>query len=70
MSQSPLDAAASGGLFVGRAWNPDVAGPSIVTLRDGSLVDITSAEAPTLSALLERADAADFVRTASICRAL
>jgi fumarylacetoacetate (FAA) hydrolase family protein len=65
MSQSPLDAAASGGLFVGRAWNPDVAGPSIVTLRDGSLVDITSAEAPTLSALLERADAADFVRTAS-----
>lgn len=65
MSQSPLDAAASGGLFVGRAWNPDVAGPSIVTLRDGTLVDITSAEAPTLSALLERADAADFVRTAS-----
>ncbi|MBB3443739.1 fumarylacetoacetate hydrolase family protein [Rhizobium sp. BK379] len=65
MSQSPLDAAASGGLFVGRAWNPDVAGPSIVTLRDGSLVDITSPEAPTLSALLERADAADFVRTAS-----
>ncbi|MBB3562623.1 fumarylacetoacetate (FAA) hydrolase family protein [Rhizobium sp. BK512] len=65
MSQSPLDGAASGGLFVGRAWNPDVAGPSIVTLRDGSLVDITSAEAPTLSALLERADAADFVRTAS-----
>ncbi len=65
MSQSPLDAAASGGLFVGRAWNPDVAGPSIVTLRDGSLVDITSAEAPTLSALLERADAADFVRAAT-----
>ncbi|GAA3072047.1 fumarylacetoacetate hydrolase family protein [Rhizobium viscosum] len=65
MSQSPLDAAASGGLFVGRAWNPDVAGPSIVTLRDGTLVDITSAETPTLSALLERADAADFVRTAA-----
>lgn len=65
MSQSPLDAAASGGLFVGRVWNPDVAGPSIVTLRDGALVDITSAEAPTLSALLERADAADFVRIAT-----
>ncbi len=64
MSQSPLDAAASGGLFVGRAWNPDVAGPSIVTLRDGTLVDISSAETPTLSALLERTDAADFVRTA------
>ncbi|MGR9173590.1 fumarylacetoacetate hydrolase family protein [Rhizobiales bacterium] len=65
MSQSPLDAAASGGLFVGRVWNPDVAGPSIVTLRDGALVDITSTDAPTLSALLERADAADFVRAAS-----
>ncbi|EJJ29890.1 fumarylacetoacetate hydrolase family protein [Rhizobium sp. CF142] len=65
MSQSLLDAAASGGLFVGRVWNPDVAGPSIVTLRDGALVDVTSAEAPTLSALLERADAAEFVRAAS-----
>ena len=62
MSHFPLDAAASGGLFVGRAWNPEVAGPSIVTLRDGALIDITSAEAPTLSALLERADAAEFVR--------
>jgi fumarylacetoacetate (FAA) hydrolase family protein len=65
MSHSPLDATASGGLFVGRAWNPDVVGPSIVTLRDGALVDITSAEAPTLSALLERADAAEFVRAAT-----
>jgi len=65
MSQSPFDAAASGGLFVGRVWNPDVTGPSIVTLRDGALVDITSAEAPTLSALLERSDAAEFVRAAS-----
>lgn len=65
MSHSPLDAAASGGLFVGRVWNPEVAGPSIVTLRDGALVDITSPAAPTLSALLERADAAEFVRTAA-----
>ncbi|MDR6665833.1 fumarylacetoacetate hydrolase family protein [Rhizobium sp. 1399] len=65
MSHSPLDATASGGLFVGRAWNPDVVGPSTVTLRDGALVDITSAEAPTLSALLERADAAEFVRAAT-----
>jgi fumarylacetoacetate (FAA) hydrolase family protein len=65
MSHSPLDATASGGLFVGRAWNPDVVGPSVVTLRDGALVDITSADAPTLSALLERADAAEFVRAAT-----
>jgi fumarylacetoacetate (FAA) hydrolase family protein len=65
MSHSPLDATASGGLFVGRAWNPNVVGPSVVTLRDGALVDITSPEAPTLSALLERADAAEFVRAAA-----
>ncbi|MBB3593439.1 fumarylacetoacetate (FAA) hydrolase family protein [Rhizobium sp. BK529] len=65
MSHSPLDAAALGGLFVGRTWNPEVAGPSIVTLRDGALVDISSSATPTLSALLERADAAEFVRGAA-----
>ncbi|MGO7586569.1 fumarylacetoacetate hydrolase family protein [Rhizobium ruizarguesonis] len=65
MSQALLDVAASDGLFVGRIWNPEVAGPSIVTSREGTLVDITSREAPTLSALLERQDAAGFVRAAS-----
>ncbi|NEJ19152.1 fumarylacetoacetate hydrolase [Rhizobium leguminosarum] len=65
MSQALLDVAASDGLFVGRVWNPEVAGPSIVTSREGVLVDITSREAPTLSALLERQDAAGFVRAAS-----
>ncbi|TAU44383.1 fumarylacetoacetate hydrolase (plasmid) [Rhizobium leguminosarum] len=65
MSQALLDVAASDGLFVGRIWNPEVEGPSIVTLREGMLVDITSREAPTLSALLERQDAAAFVRAAS-----
>ncbi|MGR9424845.1 fumarylacetoacetate hydrolase family protein [Rhizobium leguminosarum] len=65
MSQALLDVAASDGLFVGRIWNPEVEGPSIVTLREGTLLDITSREAPTLSALLERQDAAAFVRAAS-----
>ncbi|RWX16597.1 fumarylacetoacetate hydrolase [Rhizobium leguminosarum] len=65
MSQALLDVAASDGLFVGRIWNPEVEGPSIVTLREGMLVDITSREAPTLSALLERQNAAAFVRAAS-----
>ncbi|MGZ2385020.1 fumarylacetoacetate (FAA) hydrolase family protein [Rhizobium brockwellii] len=65
MSQALLDVAASDGLFVGRIWNPEVEGPSIVTLSEGMLVDITSREAPTLSALLERSDAAAFVRAAS-----
>ncbi len=59
-----LDAAASAGLFVGRVWNPKVSGPSIVTIRDGQLIDITSRDAPTLSALLERDDPAAFVRAA------
>ncbi len=65
MSQALLDVAASDGLFVGRVWNPEVAGPSIVTSRESVLVDITSREAPTLSALFERQDAAGFVRAAS-----
>ncbi|PDT28583.1 fumarylacetoacetate hydrolase [Rhizobium sp. L9] len=65
MSHPLLDAAACGGIFVGRVWNPEVAGPSIVTLRDGMLIDITSHEAPTLSALVESQNAAGFVRAAS-----
>ncbi|OWV89418.1 fumarylacetoacetate hydrolase [Rhizobium sp. N122] len=65
MTHPLLDAAASAGLFVGRVWSPEAAGPSIVTLREGMLVDITSRDAPTLSALLEREDAAGFVRAAS-----
>ncbi|MBB4574748.1 fumarylacetoacetate hydrolase family protein [Rhizobium lentis] len=64
MSHPLLDAAASAGLFVGRVWSPEASGPSIVTLRDGMLVDITSRDAPTLSALLEKQDAAGFVRAA------
>ncbi|WP_049735248.1 fumarylacetoacetate hydrolase family protein [Rhizobium ecuadorense] len=64
MSHPLLDAAASGGLFVGRVWSPEVGGPSVVVLREGALVDITSRETPTLSALLEKEDAAGFVRTA------
>ncbi|AXA44350.1 fumarylacetoacetate hydrolase family protein [Rhizobium leguminosarum] len=65
MSHALLDVAASDGLFVGRIWNPEAEGPSIVTLREGVLIDITSREASTLSALLERQDAAAFVRAAS-----
>ncbi len=64
MSYALLDSAAAGGLLVGRAWNPGVQGPSIVVVRDGQLVDITSKAAPTLSALLEQADPAAFVRAA------
>jgi fumarylacetoacetate (FAA) hydrolase family protein len=49
------------GLFVGRVWRPGL-GPSVVVLRGGRLIDVTSREAPTVSALLEREDAAEVVR--------
>ena len=64
MSYNLLDSAAAGGLFVGRAWNPGVQGPSVVVVRDGQVVDITSKAVPTLSALLEQADAAAVARSA------
>ena len=49
--------------LVGRVWNPDVAGPSLVRVDDGKLFDITSAEAPTMRDLLELDDPADFLRS-------
>ncbi|QFY62681.1 fumarylacetoacetate hydrolase family protein (plasmid) [Rhizobium grahamii] len=64
MSDSLLDSAASGGLFIGRAWNPAVQGPSVVTIRDGELIDITSPAVPTVSGLLEQSDPAGVVRSA------
>jgi fumarylacetoacetate (FAA) hydrolase family protein len=55
----PHDAAQA--LLVGRAWLPDAGGPALVAVRDGALFDI-SRLAPTMSALLERPDAAAAVR--------
>ena len=52
------------GLWLGRVWRPEVAGPSLVTLRDGALVDVTSAAAPTVSALLDRDDPAAWLAAA------
>lgn len=48
------------GTFVGRLWNPSVAGPCLVAVRDGQLVDITCRATPTMSDLLEREDAAEY----------
>ncbi|RMI42857.1 fumarylacetoacetate hydrolase family protein [Streptomyces triticirhizae] len=50
-------------VLVGRVWDPAVAGPCVVTLRGDRLVDLTP-QAPTVSELLERPDAAAFVRAA------
>lgn len=51
-----------GGAFVGRVWNPAAGGPSVVTLREGSVIDITSRDAPTVSEICAMADPAAFVR--------
>ena len=49
-------------VLVGRAWLPgEGGGPTLVTVRQGALVDI-SPLAPTMAALLERPDAAEAVR--------
>ncbi|APG90104.1 fumarylacetoacetate hydrolase family protein [Sinorhizobium americanum] len=53
------------GTFVGRAWRPDVDGPSLVTVRAGELIDITSKAVPTMRDLLELPDPVAHVRSAS-----
>jgi fumarylacetoacetate (FAA) hydrolase family protein len=50
----------SEGSFVGRIWEPHV-GPTLVHVKDGSIFDITSAEAPTMRDLLEPNDTLDFI---------
>jgi fumarylacetoacetate (FAA) hydrolase family protein len=58
----PRDAAQA--LLVGRVWVPGVhGGPTLVTVRDGDLFDISTVAA-TMADLLDRADAADAVRNA------
>ncbi|KPQ23277.1 MAG: Fumarylacetoacetate (FAA) hydrolase family protein [Halomonas sp. HL-48] len=49
-------------LLVGRVWQ-DETGPSLVTVKNGQVIDIT-AFGPTMADLLERDDAQDIVRRA------
>jgi len=58
----PADSASA--VLLGRAWRPDVAGPALVTVRGGELVDL-SAHAATLAELLDRPDVLDVARNAS-----
>ena len=51
----------SGASLVGRIWNPDADGPSLVCVTDGQLLDITSAAVPTMRDLLELDDPASFI---------
>lgn len=49
------------GCFVGRVWRPDIAGPAIVTVRDGVVYDITSRDFPTVGDLLETGEPSEIV---------
>lgn len=60
MTSPKLD---SGGLWLGRIERAGI-GPSIVTLRDGQVFDITCKTAPTVRDVLERDDAPDYLRNA------
>ena len=50
--------------LLGRAWLPAVDGPSVVTVRDGIVIDITSAKAPTVRDVCEMPDPAAYVAAA------
>lgn len=56
-----LDDDARSGTLVGRAWRPDYAGPSLVTLRGALLVDVTTAAVPTMRDLFEQEDPAGWL---------
>ena len=51
------------GAWIGRAFVPET-GPCVVTVRDGSVIDLTSRAAPTVRDVCEMEDAAEFVRSA------
>ncbi|MGR3662616.1 MAG: fumarylacetoacetate hydrolase family protein [Paracoccaceae bacterium] len=52
------------GTFVGRVWNPAVSGPSVVTLREGRVIDITNVTAPMVRDICEMEDPAAYVKSA------
>ena len=58
----PDDAAQAA--LAGRVWRPDVAGPSVVAVRDGELFDVSRAF-PTMRDLCETADPAAALRGAA-----
>lgn len=54
----------SSGTLLGRVWKPDVVGPSVVTIRDGRILDITSKDAPMVRDICEMGDPAGYVAQA------
>jgi fumarylacetoacetate (FAA) hydrolase family protein len=53
-----------GGTWLGRVWLPEVAGPAVVTVRDGHVYDITSKTAPLVRDICEMPDPATYSKTA------
>lgn len=51
-------------LLLGRIWDPSVAGPCVVTVRDGVVFDVTSRAAPLVRDICEMADPAGYLRSA------
>jgi fumarylacetoacetate (FAA) hydrolase family protein len=49
------------GTYLGRAKAPGTAHPSVVTIRDGAIVDVTSRTAPTVRDICEMPDPAAYV---------
>jgi fumarylacetoacetate (FAA) hydrolase family protein len=56
-----IDGLDPSGHYIGRVWRAGV-GPSIVAVRDGQLIDITTPAAPTMRDLLEQDDVVGFVQ--------
>lgn len=52
------------GTLLGRVWSPRDLGPSVVTLREGRVIDITSAIAPLVRDICEMEDPAGYVASA------
>lgn len=60
-----LDEAALAGCLVGRVWNPEVSGPSVVIIRDGNVLDITAKQAPMVRDICEMVNPAEYIGNAS-----
>lgn len=52
------------GTYLGRVWDPQAQGPSVVTIRDGHVFDITAKTAPTTRDICEMDDPAGYVKSA------
>jgi fumarylacetoacetate (FAA) hydrolase family protein len=65
MPKQPFVGKRSQGTYLGRIWSPQARGPSIVTLRDGRLYDITSRAGPTVRDICEMKDPVGYVLSAA-----